>query len=125
MLVKAESQSSRLDSIKLAFAVLVILCGVVGFYWIETQPLFVRIALMLAAVGVALGVAYTTRVGRGLWQFSRDSRGELRKVVWPGRQETVQTTLVVMLLVLLIGVFLWLVDSLLMWVVRWLTGQGG
>ncbi|MDD3609050.1 MAG: preprotein translocase subunit SecE [Halothiobacillaceae bacterium] len=125
MLVKAETQSSKLDTFKLASALIVLLAGIVGFYALGAQPLFVRIAVVLAAVAVGLGLVYTTAVGKGLWAFARDSRSEVRKMVWPTRQETVQTTLVVLLVVVLIGLFLWLVDSLLMWAVRGLTGQGG
>lgn len=114
--------SSGLDSVKLLVAVLVLIAGIAGFYWISSEPLFVRVALMIAAVAVALGIAYTTAVGKSLWRFAVDSRTEVRKMVWPTRNEALQTTLVVFLLVILIGLFLWLVDSLLAWIVRSITG---
>jgi len=63
-------------------------------------------------------------LGQRLVSFSRESRVELRKVVWPTRQETMQITLIVLVLVFLIGLFLWLVDSLLFWGVQIITGQG-
>ncbi|HHO81903.1 MAG TPA: preprotein translocase subunit SecE [Halothiobacillus sp.] len=119
---KTAQPSSRMDSTKLFVAVLVLVAGIAGFYWFETEPLFVRIAIMIAAVAVAIGVAYTTSVGKGLWHFAVDSRVEVRKMVWPTRNEAMQTTAVVFLLVILIGLFLWLVDSLLGWVVRSITG---
>jgi len=65
-----------------------------------------------------------TALGQRLVSFSRESRVELRKVVWPTRQETIQITLIVLVLVFLIGLFLWLVDSLLFWGVQMITGQG-
>jgi preprotein translocase subunit SecE len=79
---------------------------------------------MFAVVGVAVGLVLWTALGQRLVALSRDSRVELRKVVWPTRQETMQITLIVLVLVFLIGLFLWLVDSLLFWGVQMITGQG-
>jgi len=62
---------------------------------------------------------------RRLWQFMLDSRIELRKIVWPSRQETGMTTLVVFVFVTVAGVFFWLVDLVLAWATRALSGQGG
>lgn len=125
MVSKADAQGSRLDTAKLTFAVLFLLVGVVGFYSFEEQSLLLRVLGLIAVAGASVAIAITTGTGKAAWGFARDSRTELRKVVWPTRQETIQTTLVVMLVVILIGVFLWLLDSLLMWVVKLLTGQGG
>jgi preprotein translocase subunit SecE len=66
-----------------------------------------------------------TAAGRRLWQFGVDAKMEVRKVVWPSRQETIQTTLVVFVMVLIMALVLWLYDMGLMWIVRTLTGQGG
>ena len=63
--------------------------------------------------------------GRDFWQFVLASRVELRKVVWPNRQETLQTTLVVLVFVLVSGLFFWLLDMVLAWITKQLTGQGG
>jgi preprotein translocase subunit SecE len=63
--------------------------------------------------------------GKELWRFIQSSRGEIRKVVWPNRQETLQTTLTVMVFALLMGVFFWLLDLFLLWATRLVTGQGG
>ena len=83
--------------------------------------------LLMVLAGVALGAAllFWSTQGQVLWQFVQGSRIELRKMVWPTRQETLQTTLVVAVFVLLLGVFFWLVDMLLAWAMRHLTGQGG
>jgi preprotein translocase subunit SecE len=83
-----------------------------------------RVLALLALVAVALGVMFTTQLGQGIWSFLRDSRNEVRKVVWPTRQETVQTTLLVIAMVVLVGIMLWLMDILLRWAVMLLTGQG-
>ena len=77
---------------------------------------------ILAVAGVAVAIVYQTDLGRRAWSFVQDSRTEVRKVVWPTRAETVQTTLIVMALVLLVGIFLWLLDMLLAWGFQTLTG---
>jgi preprotein translocase subunit SecE len=84
-----------------------------------------RVLGLLAAVGLAVAVGLTTEKGASLWRFLQESRAELRRVDWPTRAETVQTTLAVMAMVVLVGLALWLIDMLLFWLVRLLTGQGG
>jgi preprotein translocase subunit SecE len=73
---------------------------------------------------LAIGVVATTALGRNLWGFFKESRVEVRKMVWPTRQETIQTTLIVFALVFLVGLILWLLDMFLFWAVTLLTGQG-
>ena len=79
----------------------------------------------LAIVGGAAAIALQTAKGRGIWTFFSDAKVEVRKVVWPSRQETIQTTLIVFLMVILVGIILWLLDIFLLWAVKLLTGQGG
>jgi preprotein translocase subunit SecE len=79
---------------------------------------------LLVIVAIASAIALTTVQGRGFAHFAREANIERRKVVWPTRQETLQTTLIVLIAVLIMGIFLWLVDMLLLNVVRTLTGQG-
>jgi preprotein translocase subunit SecE len=88
---------------------------------------FLAVVAVIAALllsGVAAAVALQTERGRALWQFAGDARNEVRKVVWPTRQETLQTTLIVIVMVLILGVILWLFDMVLMSILRFLTGQG-
>ncbi|MEF3192820.1 MAG: preprotein translocase subunit SecE [Halothiobacillaceae bacterium] len=125
MVAKTEAPTSALDNIKLALALLVLLAGVVGFYWFDHVALAWRVLALLGLVGLSAGLVVQTPMGRGLLVFSREARTELRKVVWPTRQETLQVTLSVLVLVLVVGIFLWLVDALLFWGVRLITGQGG
>jgi preprotein translocase subunit SecE len=125
MNAKAEVDSSGMDTAKLIVAGLLLAAGIGGFYYFEEHSLLLRVLGMLVAAGAAAAVAVQTAPGRRLWRFGGDARVELRKVVWPSRQETIQTTLVVMVLVLIMGIFLWLVDSVLFAVVKALTGQGG
>ncbi len=116
------ARSSALESAKIGLAIILLVAGVVAFYMLAKQPLFVRIGALLVPVLAAFGIVYMTAVGRSIWQFAFDSRVEVRKMVWPTRQETTQTTLVVVLLIVVISLFLWGVDSLLAWIVRGIAG---
>lgn len=122
---KAEPQDSRFDTVKLITALLILVGAVGGFYYYSEQSTLVRVLGLLAAVGVAALVALQTDRGRFVWAFFKDAQVEVRKVVWPTRKETVQTTLIVMAMVIVVAIFLWLLDMLLAWAVRLLTGQGG
>ena len=108
----------------LLVVVALLAAGVFGFYAFADQPLWVRLAGLLVVIGVAVFVALKTAVGRTVWQFASDSRTEVRKVVWPSRQETLQTLLIITVAVLVTALFLWGVDSVLFSIVRALTGQG-
>jgi preprotein translocase subunit SecE len=66
-----------------------------------------------------------TETGRQGYNFVLEARDEVRKVVWPTRKETVQTTMIIIATVLLVAVFLWIIDIFLLWAVRLMTGQGG
>jgi preprotein translocase subunit SecE len=114
-----------MDTVKLAAAALLLLAGVGGFYYFGEQSTLLRVVGLLAVAGVAVALAYTTVMGRTFAGFLGDARTEVRKVVWPTRQETVQTTLIVFVMVILVAIFLWLLDMLLLWGVQALTGQGG
>ena len=110
---------------KLLAAVVLLVVGIVGFYYFGAQPLWMRLGGLLVLVALALFIAVKTAVGSQVWGFVGDSRTEVRKVVWPSRQETIQTSLVIFVAVLVTALFLWGVDSLLFAAVRYLTGQGG
>jgi len=126
MVVRAETEESgKLDSLKFLVAIALLIGGVVQFYYFEEESQLYRVLGLLAFVALAMGVVYTTRLGRSLWLFARDARTEVRKVIWPTRQETMQTTLMVVVMVILVGIMLWLIDMLLRWGVLVLTGQGG
>ncbi|MDQ2696900.1 MAG: preprotein translocase subunit SecE [Pseudomonadota bacterium] len=120
-----EAQIPKLDTLKLLSAALVLLVAFVAFYYFSDYLLVVRVLGLLTAVAVAAGILLTTAVGSGFLNFLQESRAELRKVVWPSRNETLQTSLAVIVMVIVMGIFLWLLDMLLFWVVRLLTGQGG
>ena len=124
MNANTEETGSGMDTIKLLVVVVLLVAGVYGFYSFADQPLWVRLAGLLVVVGAAVFVALQTATGRTIWQFAADARTEVRKVVWPSRQETLQTLLIITIAVLVTALFLWGVDSVLFSIVRALTGQG-
>ena len=115
-----------MDNLKLAVAGLVLASGVFAFYWFEEQYILTIRVIALVAIGlVTLLIVYQTEMGRTAWGFIADARTEVRKVVFPTGKETVQTTAVVFAVVFLVAMFLWALDSMLLWSVKLLTGQGG
>jgi len=125
MNARAEAGSSGVDTVKLVVSATIIVVGIWAFYFFASYSLLLRVVGLLALSGGAVAVALTSQPGRRLWRFASDARMEVRKVVWPTRQETIQTTLIVMVMVFLLGVLLWLFDLVLMAILRFLTGQGG
>jgi preprotein translocase subunit SecE len=125
METKVEEQTTVVDTAKLALAVLIIVAGLVGYYYFADSSALLRALGVLVAVAAAVGVAATSAQGQTIWKFIQGSRVELRKVVWPTREETIQTTLVVLLFALIGGVFFWLLDLFLLYVTSRITGQGG
>jgi preprotein translocase subunit SecE len=124
MNVKAEAGATSLDTAKLAAAALLLIAGIFGFYYFADYSALLRVLGLLVIGGVAAAVALQTQVGRQLWHFVGDARTEVRKVVWPTRQETLQTTFIVVVMVLILGIIMWLFDMVLMSILRLLTGQG-
>jgi preprotein translocase subunit SecE len=124
MNTKVEAESSRLDSLKLGVAVLVVAGGIYAFYHYEDQHLVLRVLGLLAVAAIAIFIAAQTGLGRNVLGFVSGAQSEVRRVVWPTRTETVQTTRAVVLMVFIVGIFLWLLDMLLLWAIQLLTGQG-
>ncbi|NKN32171.1 preprotein translocase subunit SecE [Marichromatium bheemlicum] len=122
---RAEARGASLDTLKLVAAAFLLVGGIVAFYLLKPLSTLLAVVGLLIICGVAAFVAFKTERGRTLWQFAADARMEVRKVVWPSRQETTQTTLVVIVMVLIVGIVLWLFDMMLMSILRLLTGQGG
>ena len=119
---QSSSGPSALDTVKLVLAVAILVGGIAAFYVLDTYPAAVRWVIVLLALAGGFFVALQSLQGRAFWQFVQGSRVELRKVVWPTRQESLQTTLVVFVAILVMGIFFWLLDMLLGYVTRVLTG---
>jgi len=120
-----QAGNSAADIAKLSLAVLILAAGVVGYYWFNDLPTWQRLLMLIAALVVGGAVGFFTRAGHALRDFLVESNFELRKVVWPTRQETLQTTVVVFIFVAVAGVFFWLLDLALAWATKALTGTGG
>jgi preprotein translocase subunit SecE len=125
MNARAETGASGLDTVKLVVSSVLLIVGIWAFYYFAGVSLLLRVIALLVVAGGAAAIALTSDPGRRLWRFALDSRMEVRKVVWPTRQETIQTTLIVVVMVLILGLVLWLFDTILMSIVRLLVGQGG
>jgi len=112
------------DKIKLGLAVLLVIAGIAGFYLLKDNAAILRVASVLAGLVAAALVAWMTAPGREFFVYAQESVVETKKVVWPSRKETVQTTGMVLAFVLVMAIFLWIVDALLVWGVKFLMGPG-
>jgi preprotein translocase subunit SecE len=113
------------DAVKLVVAVLLVIAGIAAFYVLATRADWVRWGAVAAGIVLAIVVFATSERGRAVWQFTLDSRLELRKVTWPNRQETTTTTFAVFIFAIVMGLFFYGLDLFLSWATRFLTGQGG
>jgi len=105
------------NRIKLALAVLVVAAGIVGYSMLEGQNAVARLGVFIASLLLALGIVWFSDTGRRTVGYLRDSMTELRRVVWPSRQEAVRMTGVVFVFVAIMAVILWLFDKILAWVI--------
>ena len=121
--VQAPVGASAKDNALMILSIVALLAGVVAFYWYEEDPLALRLAMVGTGVVAAVGLAWVSWYGREFWQFAQAARVELRKVVWPEREDTVRTTVLVIVFASLLGVFFWVLDLILTWLIRLLTGQ--
>jgi len=113
------------DTAKLIVAIVLVVGGVVAYYVLGNESAWLRWLAVAAGIALAALVIAFSKYGSALKQFVADSRVELRKIVWPNRQETGMTTLVVFVFLLIAGVFFWGLDLALAWATKVLTGQGG
>jgi preprotein translocase subunit SecE len=125
MNANTESGSGAVDKLLLLTAIALVLGGIVVFYAYPAWSVLLRALIVVGATGAAISVAMRSQPGQALWRFIVTSRTEVRKMVWPNRQETLTTTGAVLLFVLIMGVFFWGLDFFLLWATRLLTGQGG
>lgn len=125
MAPKSESNNNKfLDVLKWGVVFILIAGGIAGNYAFSDIMALKR-ALILIAIGfAALFVALQTEKGRHFWVFALDAKTEIRKVVWPTRQETLQVTAIVLLMVVVVGLVLWGIDAMLLRAIAWLTGLG-
>lgn len=125
MNTQAEAVTSVFDVVKQVFSVVFVVAGISAFYYFSEVQLLYRVIALLVIMSLVVAMILTTGLGRSIWVFVLESRQEVRKVVWPTRDETMRTTLLVFAMVFVVGIVLWLLDMFLFWGVRLLTGQGG
>lgn len=104
------------DKIKFVLALLVLVAGIAGFYLLANQPMIVRVLLVVGSMVLAGGIAWKTELGQRFFTFASEAVIEARKVVWPSRKETVQTTLMVFAFAVVMALFLYITDKSLEWV---------
>ena len=118
-----ETANTGLDMVKLGISLLILITALVGFYLYSDESLLYRVLGLLAAVGISVAVALQTNKGRQIWSYFHDAQIEVRRVVWPTRQETIQTTLIVIVMVVLVAIILWLLDMFLGWSIGSVMGH--
>lgn len=103
------------DKLKVSLAALLLIAGIVAFYYYSNQPLVARVGMVLAGIALGMAIGWTSEYGRQLNAFVRQAIEETRKVVWPTRKESFQTTGIVFVFVVVMAIFLWIVDKILGW----------
>lgn len=121
----AEPAKPSLDWLKWLVALILVLAGLFGNHYYSEVSMPLRTLGWLALLALAALVASRTEKGKWTVEFMGESRAELRKVVWPTREETMQTTMVVGVMVVVLALVLWGMDGILVSLIGWLTGQRG
>jgi len=125
MTEQINQDATAADKVKALVAALLVAGGIIGYYVLSTQPSWQRWLIVAGGMVLAVIIVALSSYGRGFKQFVTDARVELRKVVWPNRQETMQVTLAVFIFVIVAGLFFWVLDLGLAWATKALSGQGG
>jgi preprotein translocase subunit SecE len=123
--VQVAPSTSFKDSALLILSIVAIIAGIAAFYWYDEKVLALRIGMVVAGLAVGAGLLWLSSYGRDFVQFAQAARVELRKVVWPGRTETIQTTYVVFGFAIVMGLFFFVLDWALTWMTRFLGGSTG
>jgi preprotein translocase subunit SecE len=108
-----QTVSTTNDKFKVVLAVVALVAGVVGFFYLAGQPTLVRAAALVVGLLISAGIAYTSAAGRDFLNFAKESVRETKKVVWPTRKEATQITMIVFAFVLVMAIFLWGTDKIL------------
>lgn len=122
MSTKVEDSTNRLDPVKWLLVLAILMGGIYGNTVYAAVTLLYRALAGVVLAGLAVGIALQTEKGRAAWDLAKEARVEVRKVVWPTRQETTQTTLIVVAVVIFVALILWGLDSVLSWAVKGVIG---
>src|ERR1700733_4596372 len=123
--VQTPAGASAKDTALMMTSIVLLIAGIVAFYWFDEQMLVIRVGMVILGLAAGAGLMWFSWYGREFWQFAQAARVELRKVVWPQRDETVKTTYVVFGFAIVMGLFFWLLDMGLTFLTRLLGGQTG
>jgi preprotein translocase subunit SecE len=118
----SETTKQTLDWLKWLLVIGILCAGVYGNWYYQDQSLLYRVLGMLVLAAAALGLAVQTERGLATWTLVKEARSEIRRVVWPTWDETFQTTMIVLVLILVFALILWLLDSGLSWLVSSVIG---
>jgi len=112
-----------MDNVKLALAVACVVAGVAAYYYFSDLAIVLRVLMVLAGLGLGAAVAWLSQPGKDFFVFAQEARAEAGRVSWPSRKETLQTTGIVFLFVVIMALFLFAVDASLAWIVKLITGR--
>lgn len=110
--------------IKLSVAFLLVVTGIAGYYYLQGSAEVLRVVAILLGLVLAAAVLWTSEPGKNFFVFAKESVAEAKRVVWPTRKETLQTTGVVVLFAVVMALFLWAVDATLLFAINKLMGRG-
>ena len=113
-----------MDKFKIVLAVACVVAGIFAYYWYADVATVLRVLMVLASLAIAAGVAYTSAQGKEFYAFAQEAWAEAGRVSWPSRKETMQTTGIVFVFVVIMALFLFAVDASLAWLVKLTTGRG-
>jgi preprotein translocase subunit SecE len=122
MTTKVEESTYRLDAVKWGLMFAIIAAGVYANTMYGGVTLIYRALVGVALAGIVVAIGLQTEKGSAAWDLAKEARVEVRKVVWPSRQETTQTTLIVVAVVIFVALILWGLDSSLSWGIQGLIG---
>lgn len=121
---QTKTHGGSMDSFKWAVVFALVGVGVIGNHQFADLSILIRVIALLLISALAIVIALQTNKGKNFWQFAQSARNELRKVVWPSRKETIQTTVMVLSIVAVVGLILWGVDASLLKLIALITGYG-
>lgn len=124
MVINMENQGTKVDRLLWGLAGVLLVSGVAAQYYFASQSVLIRIIGLLLAVAAAVALVARTQLGRNIWAYWLEVLVELRKVVWPTKQETIHSTVAVLAMVFVMGLVLWSVDAVLVRVMAWIVKQG-
>ena len=113
---------SKSNNTYLIVSIIVLISGMIRFYYFSDVRLFYRVLAMISVVILSGFIGYQSDFGKLVYSYVSDSKVEIKKVTWPTKQETTQTTLGVIVVVIIVGILLWLFDMLLGWAIGTLYG---